>query len=147
MFKDSLTTEEWRTLQFGPLWVFGIVAAIDSKIETKEVAALAKELAEAGLYKEPLAAEVYGSVSSDFANVMQLFTADARDPLRGLSEVANLLDQKVTPDHANGFKRALMLLGHNVAIATGGRITRRKKVGKKEGVALVAIFTTLRVTA
>ena len=87
----SFTSEEWRTLQFAPLWIFSLVAGADGSIDKKEIAALAKELQEAVLFKEPLARDVLLSVATNFADVMSQYQADSRNAVTGLRDVADLI--------------------------------------------------------
>ncbi len=122
MFRESCTMEQWRTLQFAPFWVFTAVASADGKIDEKETAALAKELSEWGLFKEPLVREVLSSINSALADVMDHYRADSRDIMVGLKDVADVLDSKVTQEQAKNFKSALLLIGRDVAQASGGGI-------------------------
>ncbi len=145
MFQDTFTTEEWRTLQFAPLWMFTVVAGIDRDIDAKEMTGLAKELSEAVLYKEPLVKEVLLSVAGDLANVFPAYQADSRDVLGGLSNAADILERKATSEQAEGFKRAMLLLGKNIAEASGGSFFRREKIGKEEQAALLGATAALRV--
>jgi hypothetical protein len=147
MFEDSYTAEEWQTLRFAPLWVFTAVAGMDSNIEVEEVAALAKEVAEAPLFKEPLVKEVLMSVGASFGDVLPAYHADSRDVLRGLKDVADILERRATPEQARAFKSSMLLIGRNVAESSGGgRIFHREKVSEKETAALVAAATAMRAT-
>lgn len=145
MFQDTFTTEEWRTLQFAPLWMFTVVAGIDRDIDAREMTGLAKELSEAVLYKEPLVKEVLLSVAGDMATVFPAYQADSRDVLRGLSNAADLLERKATSEQAEGFKRAMLLLGKNIAEASGRSFFRREKISKEEQAALLGATAALRV--
>ena len=61
----------------------------------------------------------------------------------GLKDVADLLDQKA-PDDAQGFKKAMLLVGVNIARSSGGGIFR-DSISEEEKIALVAVFAALRV--
>jgi len=119
--RDGFTSDEWQLLQFAPLWVFGAVAAIDNNIDDKEKTALAKALMESALFKNDLAREVLSSLAVGIAKVMPAWAADSRTAIDGLAEVADLLDAKAKND-AEGFKRSLLLIGRNIAEASGGGI-------------------------
>jgi hypothetical protein len=143
----SYTSTEWLTLQFAPLWVFSAVAAADRNIDKKEIEALAKELQEAILYKEPLVRDVLVSVATDFSNIMSQYKADSRNVTTGLQDVADLLDKKVTQQQAQNFKRAMLLIGRNVAEASGGGLFGRgKKMSDEETAALTLAAVALRVS-
>jgi hypothetical protein len=127
--------------------MFTAVAGIDSQIDEKEMQGLAKELSEAMLYKEPLAKEVFASVASDFGTVMSAYAADPRDVLKGLSDVADLLDRKGTAEQAKGFKGSVLVLGRNIAESSGGGLLHKKKTSEAEEKALMASFAALRFSA
>lgn len=144
-FRQFYTMDEWRTLQFAPLWVFTAISAANKKVSKKEITALAKEISEAHLYKEPLVQEVLGSVGSDFESVFREYQADSRDVMRGLSDVADLLDSKAETEQAKNFKMAMLLMGRNIAEASGGGfLGMGKKMGDNEKAALVLVAAALR---
>jgi hypothetical protein len=145
MLKEQFTDEEWQTLQFAPLWVFAGVASIDNNIDDKEKEALAKELSEWALYKEPLVQEVFLSVGQSLPTTLPAFAADSRDLLVGLKDVADLLDAKVTPEQSHGFKGALILLGRKVGEASGTTFAAGEdNVSDAEKMAIVMMGTALR---
>jgi hypothetical protein len=143
----SFTSEEWCTLQFAPLWTFTAVAGADRKIDEKEIQALAKELQEAILFKEPLVRDVLLSVASDFSNVMLRYKKDSRDTIGGLREAASILDRKATPQQARNFKGAMLLIGRNVAEASGGGLLGLgSKMSDEEKTAFVLVAAALGVS-
>lgn len=144
--QDSYTPEEWQTLQFAPLWVFTTVAGADQNIDQKEVEALAKEIRDAPLYKEPLVREVMISVACDFSSVMEHYKADSRTVIAGLRDVKEVLSKQANAEQANNFKGAMLLIGRNVARASGGGIFHRDPVSNEEKTALVIVATTLEVS-
>jgi chorismate synthase len=145
MFRESYTVEEWRTLQFAPLWVFTAVAGADRNIDQKEAGALAKELSEWAQFKEPLVQEVLLSVARDLANVMTQYRTDSRDVMAGLKDVADLLDRKAMQEQVKNFKGALLLIGRNIAQASGGGpLGLGDKVSAEEKTALALIMMALR---
>jgi hypothetical protein len=116
----SFTSEEWRTLQFAPLWVLISVGGLDPNRDNKEVVAFLKE--EALLYKGELAGELLSSLVSDFNAIFKEFLAYAKsqpDYLRSLGEIADILESKATPDEARKFKGAMILVGTKIAEASG----------------------------
>lgn len=139
------SSNEWRTLQFTPLWVFGAVATADGKIDKKEVAALAAELAQAPLYKEILARDVMLSLGTDFSNLFHLFGSDGRNVVQGLTEVANILDRKVSPQTAYNFKASMLMIGYNVSESTGkGFLGMGQKALDQKHQALDAVAMIMR---
>ena len=145
MYKDSFTTEQWRTLQFAPFWVLGAIGTSDGRPDRKEFekefAALAKEIAEASLYKDTLVKEVLQSVGDDLAAIVPAFAADTRDVLHGLRDVATVLDG-AGEEHAAAFKRVMLIIGMKIAEATGSGF-HRHKASKKEEQALVLVGASI----
>jgi hypothetical protein len=145
MFRESYTAEEWRTLQFAPLWVFAAVASADGNIDEKKVGGLAKELSEWAQFKEPLVQEVLLSLGTDLASIMARYTADSRNVMVGLKDVADLLDKKSTPEQAKNFKGAMLLIGRNIAQASGDGLGGGFDTISQEGkTALALIVIALR---
>jgi hypothetical protein len=122
MYREQYSAEEWATLEFAPLWMFTGVAGIDENVDDQEVGTLAKELAEWALYKEPMVQEVMLSVGQNLPEVMTRYHGDSRNVLVGLKDVSALLDRKATADQAKNFRGAMMLLGRNIAEASGSGI-------------------------
>ena len=122
MFREQYSAEEWATLEFAPLWTFTGVAGIDQSIDELEIGALAKELAEWALYKEPLVQELLLSVGQNLPETMTRYRDDPRDVLTGLKDVSALLNRKATGDQAKGFRGAMMVIGKNIAEASGSGI-------------------------
>jgi uncharacterized protein YegL len=146
--RAAFTTDEWRTLQFAPLWIFSAVASVDGKIDNKALEALAKELQEAPLFKEELVRDVLFSVATDLANVMQRYSVDKRDIAAGLNDVADVLDRKAAPLQAHNFKGAMILIGRNIAEATTRRLLGLgDKISENKMAALALIAIVLRATA
>ena len=110
---------DWQTLQFAPLWTFVACAGADNNIDEQEKGAFAKELAEAGLFKNALVREVMVSVAADLTPILAAFGADSRNFLTGLSNAADVLDQKVPADEAEDFKKAILGIGVQVCRASG----------------------------
>lgn len=144
--RGSYTEEEWYTLQFAPLWTFTVVAAADEQLGSKEVEALVKELTEAHLYRDALAREVLMSVADEFQDVMERYKGDQRDVLAGLTDVAEVLDRKATPEAAEGFKKAMLLIGHSVARASAEDLSEGEDIREGEREALLLVAEALRLS-
>jgi len=143
--RAGYTADEWQLLEFAPLWVFTAVAGADRNIDKKEMMAFAKELAESQLFKNDLAQEVLSSTGRGLDKTMPAFGADSRTIDGGLGEVADLLDAKNEAD-AEGFKRALILVGRNIAESSGGGILGLgSKTSEVEMKALMICCASLRL--
>jgi hypothetical protein len=133
-------------LQFTPLWTFSAIAGAESGIDDKEKAALAKELAEAPLFKEALVREVLLALAGDLANQLRAYGADTRDVLKGLGDMADVLDRRATPEEAKNFKNAMLLIGRNIAQSSGGGfLGTGDKVSDREKAAFVLVAAAMRV--
>jgi hypothetical protein len=141
MFKTKFTDAEWQTIVFAPLWAFSAIAGADHQIKPKEAEALAKELAEAALYKDEFTREVLLTLASEPATIMPAYGADRRSIMDGLREAADILDAKL-PGGADQFKNAILLLCMKTAQAEGPIIG--DKVSKDEKSAMVLVATMLR---
>lgn len=140
--RDSYTEEEWQLLQFAPLWTFSAVAGVDKKIDEKEREAFAKELAEGHLYKEQLVREVMTSLNEALGGLLVKYGEDTRTIDVGLSDVADLLDQKADAEEANNFKKSMISVGIEVAKASGGLFGN--KMSEEENSALAVVAVKLR---
>jgi tellurite resistance protein len=135
--RPQFTDEEWRTLEKAPIWAFLVIAAADNKVDPKEVKAFSKELAEAGLYRDELAREVFSSCGTDFADVFQSCLLAPQEALTSLRGAGQLLDRK-GGEHAEHFKQAVLMICKNVAEASGGIFGGKISKDEKERMMLIA---------
>ncbi len=138
MWESTFTASEWQTLRFALLWAFFGVALSDKKVEKAELEVLAKEIAEAGLYKDSLTREVFGSLQSDFGGTMQAFAADSRKALDGLQEAGRIVDAKA-PGSANDFKRNILAVCTQAAQACGPLFGDKISDDEKFAIAAAAV--------
>ncbi|HXK43657.1 MAG TPA: hypothetical protein PKV82_12610 [Anaerolineae bacterium] len=124
-FRQLYTTSEWQTLQFAPLWVLSAMGgaistggAGQSALEN-QIKALAKEIGEASLFKDPLAREVLMSLGTQFGSLWEQYGRDSRNVEQGLQDVAQILSRKASSEQSQGFKAAMLLIGNNIAKAAG----------------------------
>lgn len=143
--QTSFTSEEWQTLQRAPLWVLTVVGGSDRKVDKKELEAFVKEIQEASLYKGGLVREVLMSLVSGFNEIFKDFAAilgSQPDLLASLGEIADIIESKATPDEAQNFKGAMLLLGNKIAHASGGGLfglgSKVSEIEKK-GLAVLAL--------
>jgi hypothetical protein len=143
--RTNYTASEWQTLQFAPFWIFTGVAAIDGNIDKQEMAAFAKELADALLYKNPLVQEVLLSVVGDMDSIMKKYRADSRQVTDGLRDVADLVERKLTAAQAKEFKMTLLFMAKKIAEASGGGpLGLGENVSDSEKASMVLMAQALR---
>ena len=122
--KPELSSEDWRTLQFAPFWMFSAVVGAYSDFDPLEYEAFSRSLQLAALAPGRLSQDVMASVASDLGQLGEQFRADPRSIASGLCEVAAILS-RVPRDEADMFNRALIHgIGEGVATARGrfGRV-------------------------
>jgi hypothetical protein len=144
MFRGKFTDSEWNTVMFTPLWAFHTVAGVDSKVDSNEAGALAKELSEASLYRDEFTREVLSSIGASLPVVMQAYMVDSRGSVDGLQDAANLLDAKLPSGGGDAFKMAILNICIQAAKASGPRLFG-PKVSKQEKVAIAVVAMSLRV--
>lgn len=118
---------EWTTMLYAPLWVFaGIVGIRDEdevyEVEDREWDTLFATLKAARNYRNDLSRDVFMELAEDFEEILGEFSEEGTDVEEGLSEVADILDNKEMPDVALGFKADIMVLTVNAAKSAGGRL-------------------------
>jgi len=139
----DFTLDEWRQLQYTPIWTFVAVAGVDCEIHHQEVQALARELAEAHLYREPLVREVLTAAGEDLSHLLPEAKIDGESVLDGLERAAEILDGKTAHREAEHFKKAMLLIAKKVAEASGGFLGFGRKVSKEEQLAMPAVARAL----
>ncbi len=115
---------EWKTLQFGPLWVFSSVAGIDDEIDQREYAALSDVVSTAATLRGNLVREVMVSLAANFDQTLDEYGRDERPADVGLAEVARLVDEKGPTQEAQMFKGTLVNLAFRFANTSGGEVGR-----------------------
>jgi hypothetical protein len=143
MFREKFTDTEWQTIMFAPLWAFHAVAGADRKLEQSEVAALAKELTEAVLYKDEFTREVLSAIASSMTTTMPAYLKDPRAIMDGLVDAARVLDAKMPAGAGDALKVAILGICIQTAKAAGPRFGN--KVSKEEEAAIVMVAAALRV--
>lgn len=136
----GIAEDDWRTLQFAPLWVFGLVAGADGKITRKEIDVLERLVRESATLRGRLVREVLVSTAVDFDTVMAAFGEAAVPFDEGLPKVAEVLE-RVPRDEAVMFKGTLVGLAAQVAFATrGGLHLHRETAEERAALLLLASF-------
>ncbi len=118
-FRDSFSTEEWRTLQFAHFWIFQAVAGVDMKIDTEEKIALQNIMENGSKFENPLAREIMMGIEFNIEGITAAFTDDKRSIEQGLINVADLLDAKIDKEIALVYKKTLLAIGIAIGQASG----------------------------
>jgi hypothetical protein len=119
--RDRFTTEEWRTLQFAPFWVFSAVIGAYRRFDHRDYGAFARSVdAAAATTEGRLGREVLASVVAERDRLAAAYGVDGRSIGVGLGHVAAILRKVADDDEAELFKRMLIAeVGEAVARARG----------------------------
>lgn len=123
-FQGRFSQQEWETLQLVFIWVFrmtfGIIRKSDClNLDEKTMAVLGMVIARAPELENDLAREVLVSLAGNFESIWMRCLDDPRLPHEALEPVAQLLQNKVSPEDARGFKQAVLIMTRVVAKAAG----------------------------
>ena len=117
--RDSYTTEEWRTLQFAPFWMFSAVVGAYNRFDPRDFQVFVRCLEVATMAEGRLRRELLESVLADRDRLAEQFHADPRSIGVGLFQVDAVL-RRAGGDEAARFKDMLVLeVGEGVARARG----------------------------
>jgi hypothetical protein len=118
--RDRFTTEEWRTLQFAPFWVFSAVIGAYRRFDHRDYEAFARSVDAAATTTEGrLGREVLASVVAERDRLAAAYGVDGRSIGVGLGHVAAIL-RNAADDEAELFKHMLIAeVGEAVARARG----------------------------
>jgi len=121
-FRERLTPDEWDTLRFIP-WkmILFYSASTNGKFTGTYIKSLAQEVVKAKTYRNPLARDVLQSLSTGFEETRQRLNKDTRPLKKFASDVAQILQTKISPEDAEGFKRSISFLCMNVANSIGAQ--------------------------
>jgi hypothetical protein len=117
--RERFTTQEWRTLQLAPFWVFSAVIGAYRRFDQRDYGAFARCVDAATTTRGRLGREVLASVVADLDRLADAYGVDGRSIGVGLWHVAAVLG-KAAEDEAELFKRMLISeIGEGVARARG----------------------------
>lgn len=129
---------EWTTLLFAPLWVFEAVAKADGQVSEEEWQALFRALRGPRNQRHDLTHDVLLELADDLDETMAIFREDEAEAGEGLSEVADLLAHRETPETAAGFKAELVALAVQVAKASGGWLSSGITDSEQQAIGLIS---------
>jgi hypothetical protein len=116
---QEFTTDEWRTLQFAPFWIFCALVGRYRNFDELDFAAFRWALQSAVTGNGQLARDVLSTVVGDLDIMRLRFELDTRSIVTGLFEVTVVL-RKAPVEQAELFKEALLSqVGAGVARARG----------------------------
>jgi len=140
------TDAEWETLLKAPVLVFLLVAAMDGKVDEKEVKSFQKILREAATYKSELLRSILIETIEKIPAILGQILSAGADAGRTLTDVKNLVESKLSAEDAKLFKHSLLYVGKQVAESSGGFLGFGSKMSKEEKAALNAVALILGVT-
>jgi tellurite resistance protein len=144
IYKDYFDEEEWITVQFGLMWVFRGVAGADGKIDKEEQNSLTRVIKSHKNIENSFVKEVFKSLEKNPGIIFRQNINDHRDFRKGLEEVAEILNSKVSLDVALEFKKILIVAGIYVANSSGERTG--SKISEEEVQLLSKLAFHLKIT-
>jgi tellurite resistance protein len=140
------TPEEWETLLKAPVLVFLLVAAMDGKVDEKEVKGFQKILREAATYKSELLRNILIATMDKIPAILAQILSSSGDAGRTLQQVKAIAEAKLPVEEAKLFKQSLLYVGKQIAESSGGFLGFGSKISKEEKAALNAVALLLGVT-
>ena len=144
-FRKRMTSDEWLTLQYSPLWAFEGVAGADRTIDQQELAVMAAEVEQGELYDDALVRELLAAIDED-PQLLKGYRKDRRDMSSGLAEAADVLERQVPQEHGLALKQAVLLMARKVAEASGDEEFSSQRLGDEERQTLFRIADILGTT-
>nr|MBN1229568.1 FHA domain-containing protein [Anaerolineae bacterium] len=118
--RQALPLSEWLTLLYAPFWAFEIIVRDSQSVSQPALDIFAREIYEAICYRNALARDVLTNIALELDDVVAGFAADPRNAQQGLNDVAHVLDTRLTPLEAEGYKQALLFIGKSILKGTYG---------------------------
>ena len=122
MNSNPFSPEEWAAIKRSPILVFYYVANADQNIEMNEVEQLIKQFDQLERYASTVFTQVVTDIMGDakqLAVTVGEILSEKADAKTQLVAVQEVVDSKLHPEDATAFKNALLLLGMDIASATG----------------------------
>jgi hypothetical protein len=114
----NLTPAEFRTLQFGPLWMLSALAGTYNRFKSYELAAFWDTVVAVALRTPAPARELLTSMAADRSGLLLDFELDDRPVVSGLRQILAVLDH-IEPDTSNAYRLALLRIGAEIARSRG----------------------------
>ena len=117
--QDTFTPEEWRTLQFGPFWVFSAVIGAYNRFDQRDYRVFMRCLEAVATSPGRLGREVVTSVVADLEGLTREYGRDTRTIGVGLGQVSALLDRAGEDEGLRVKGMLVSEIGEGVARARG----------------------------
>ena len=141
----DFSDEEYAALKKAPFLIFFLVAASDGKIDQKEATMFFKILSNPELLRNKLLNRIITNVINEIPATLAAMAQQGLDYIAELHELRQIAERRLPPDQAQEFKLSLLLLGKEIASASGGFLGFGAKISKSEMAALTAIALCLDI--
>lgn len=139
-YKALFSEDEWRNLLYTPVVVFGIVASADGSIDKKEIKQFQDELIKGIVVDNRFMQQIMAEVLPVVPELLQDVVMVKVDPKEVLENITRAIDAKLPLKDAYDFKLALVMIGKEIAEASGGFLGMfGSKMSKEEEQALAAL--------
>lgn len=121
-FRERFTSDEWDTLRLIPFkLIIFYNARTNHQFTETYLVSMAKEVVKAKSYRNLLAREALQSLTTDFGELQQRVNKDTRPLLKYAFDVEKILQAKIPPEEAKGFKHSISFLCMNIAYSIGNQ--------------------------
>jgi tellurite resistance protein len=141
----TFTADEWKSLLNSPFIIFLAVAVSDGKLDKKEADRFMQILRDAGKYKCPVLNKVLIDALPHFSNFINDLISGKINPLKELTSVSEITENKLPVADANRFKLSLLAIAKEIAESSGGFLGFGSKISKEEMQVINGIATTLKL--
>lgn len=141
----EFSEDDFELLKQSVFLVFFLVAAADGKVDKKELIAFVTLLSNPEKINNSLLNRIVTNVISDAPAIVTEIARQDINYIEELRRLKTVINKNLSAGDANAFKLSLILLGKEIAEASGGFLGFGSKISKDEKAALGAIALCLGV--
>lgn len=141
----DFSSDDFETLKQSVFLIFFLVSAADGKVDKKELVAFVKLLSDPEKIKNSLLNRIVTNVIHEVPAIVSEMARKKLDYINELGKLKRVIDDNLSSEDANSFKMSLLLVGKEIAEASGGFLGFGSKISNEEKGALAAIALCLGV--
>lgn len=141
----GLTSEEFACLQLAPLLIFSIMARVHGRLTPKKYEALGRMLFNAQKTHSTFFEKVAYATINNIESLMAEQMKRPENVLENIHNIRRITDSKLPAEDARSFKKALLLLGYEVAKASDSFLWFRRPLTRKQRKVLQGIADCLEL--
>jgi len=141
----GLTSEEFACLQLAPMLIFSIMARVHGKLTAKKYEAFGRMLFNAQHTHSPVFEKIASATIGNIEALMLRQMPGGHNVLDNINAIRRITDTRLSAEDALGFKKALLLLGYEIAKASDSVFWFRRPLTRKQRKVLQGIADCLEV--